>query len=955
MTFDPRLATRIPNATYRVQLNKNFGFREAAKIVPYLKRLGISDIYTSPILKARSGSLHCYDVTDHAVLNPEIGTTQDFNSLVEDLHSARMGVLLDIVPNHMALSHENRLLMDVLKFGPSSKYAKYFDIYWDSPMRGKILLPLLGDKISKVLREGKISPIFSDGEFLLRVYGMDLPLTPSSYARILQETRQELRRREFSNGRALRELGESASRLKRLPDPSMNTMKSYPYQIADRERKLLERLCSTYPEIERAIGLALRNSRVTLLLMGNQFYKLEFWKDAIRRLNYRRFATINDLIGICVERTEVFEESHRLVLDLVAKKKINGLRIDHIDGLLEPSAYLARLQKRCQESLNRRRESFYVVVEKILGDGEEIPKSWKVHGTSGYEFLCDLNNIFVKQESSSRFDKIYSRFTRESRDFQKIAEHSKRKIIDSRMSAELTSLARLFIETVEDSDSDSYSLHEAAAAIREVAVSLSIYRTYSDRKISPTDRRSIELAIGRAQNYLQSRTGNYEDIMDKLGRVLTMDFEESLGSQQRQRLIRFVKRFQQFTGPVAAKGVEDTAFYIYNRLVSLNEVGGNPANFGISVDEFHRRNINRLLSSNPLSLLATSTHDTKRSEDARAKINVLSEMPDEWESELRAWSALNERNKPVVDGKSCPTRNDEYLLYQSMLGIWPLGMISSEELKQRIISYMKKAVREEKLRTSWINPNPKYEQGLDLFISRILEFGRRRPSASFLTRFVKFNERIGYCGMLNSLSQLVLKLTSPGVPDIYQGSEIWDYSLVDPDNRRRVDFDLRARMLSNLDLRIIKYEGRRNLLARDLVSEMESGLVKMYVLSESLKFRAKHEKLFREGDYIPLEVKGSERDHICAFRRKNPETDDEECIVVAPRMFVSLLNGARYENQKKNVWKDTKLVLSGRKNSKTYRDIFTGNKIKPDVSGSFRTLALSEILEDFPLAILHPQ
>jgi (1->4)-alpha-D-glucan 1-alpha-D-glucosylmutase len=968
MSLQASETTRIPVATYRIQLNKKFNFKQALRVTSYLERLGISDCYSSPILRARKGSTHGYDVTDHREINQELGTLHEFNQWVSRLHSYDMGFLLDIVPNHMAISDENRLLLDVLEYGPFSKYSNFFDIDWSPSfareLKNRLLLPILGTTIDEALRNHDISLVFSNGEFGFQIYSNRLPLTPKSYARILDRVKIKLTNAQFDQGNALfRELVSGLAKLPNSLSIITSKQRGYPFSLASRMKEKLGRLCQNYPEFNGAIHQILdelrKNDVEIKLLLREQFYAIEFWKDAINKANYRKFATVSDLIAIREERSEVFDEAHNLVLNLVADHKIDGLRIDHIDGLYDPSEYLSRLQKSCQISNEDLSKNFYVIVEKILGEGEEIPKDWQIYGTTGYEFLCDLNGIFVDSSYALKFDQIYSNFiSKKNANFDKIVEMCRRKIIDTSMKSELVRLTDSLFDLVGDLYGNARVSKEILkAALEEVAIFFPVYRTYSSSQVSTAAEQYVELAIELANSHFsnaKSESSLKKAAIGDIRRILLLDYPEKLSRSQRKKWRSFLMRFQQFTAPIAAKGIEDTAFYIYNRLASLNEVGGNPERFGISLEEFHKRNLKRL-TTHPHSLLATSTHDTKRSEDVRARINVLSEIPDQWNEALISWSNLNKNKKTIVKGEESPSKNDEYLLYQTMLGVWPLGKINKNdrvELIQRISSYMKKAVREAKVKTSWTDPDPEYEKALDEFIKSILD--PRDAGPEFVSSFEKFQEHVSYFGMLNSLSQLLIKLTSPGVPDIYQGNEIWDFSLVDPDNRRPVDFQIRAQMLSSIERRIRNSKGSPSLhfLARDLVSNMQNGLIKMYVLYQSLRFRKAHEMLFKNGDYFPILAKGLEKEHVCAFMRK---TKNEKCIVIAPRLFVSLLNGEKYQNAK-SVWKDTVLVIPrGKSASSTCFNIFTGKKVEVlnDGEGNM-VLSLSDSLDGFPVALIEP-
>src|SRR5487761_590624 len=987
-TFTAKDAIRIPTATYRLQLNKDFNFRQADRITSYLKRLGISDCYSSPILRARRGSTHCYDVTDHEQINPELGSWNEFNRWVEILHSYGMGLLLDFVPNHMAISDENLLIMDVLEYGPFSKYSHFFDINWNPPniadLRNRLILPILGTDIHEVFRNRHISLRFSKVEFWLQVYSSKFPLTPKSYTSILNRTRRKLTLAGFTEKEILSKLDKIIGDAAKLPDALYSRREvRYPFSVARMMRIDLGRLCLANSEIEKAISQVLDEFQNNLKegrykeivnLLREQFYKLEFWRNAINKVNYRRFVTINDLIAICEEKPSVFKEAHEFILNLVASQKVNGLRVDHIDGLYNPSDYLASLQKSCQRRHliskranmeNKQRSytrnyqnTFYIIVEKILGEGEKIPRSWRVQGTTGYEFLCDLKGLFIDHRNSSKFDRIYSNFIHpQNTTYERIVASSRRTIIDSSMKSELSNLSNLLADIIKSLPHINHpSEKEMRVAIKEVVVCFPVYRTYTSSRVSVADRHYVEQSTKSAIFHLRKKNSNgrYHRIIDDIRRILLLDFPKNISRSQRIKWRLFVMRFQQLTAPVAAKGIEDTAFYVYNKLISLNEVGGNPEDFGISVKEFHQRNLKRL-AGYPHSLLTSSTHDTKRSEDVRARINVLSEIPSQWNDAVLSWSGFNQDKKSVVKGELSPSKNDEYMLYQTLIGVWPLGRMNSsqkEELIQRISSYTKKAVREAKVKTSWTDPNLEYEGALDTFIKSILDTASIKEDRQFISSFQGFQEQISYHGMLNSLSQLLMKLTCPGIPDIYQGNEIWDFSLVDPDNRRPVDFVLRSKMLSSLERLVLSSKTKMDMLTRDLMSKMGNGLIKMYVLQQGLKFRSQHEALFKKGSYTALRVTGPKSENVCAFMRK---TKDDECIVVVPRLFVSLLSGIKY-HKAKHMWKDTCLILPRKiasTSATSYSNIFTGKKVVGvENQEGYPTIRLSDVLEGFPVALL---
>lgn len=988
--FSSAEAAKIPISTYRIQLSKSFRFDQATKITGYLKRLGISDCYSSPILKARAGSTHGYDVIDHSQINPEIGTLKEFEEWIAEIRSCGLGLLLDIVPNHMAMAGENLLFKDVLEFGPFSKYSGFFDIDWNRRLprnpHNKLVLPILSVESAKAIETEAISTNYSGGEFSLSVYSTKLPLAPGSYARILLGARKKLITNSQVGAEAVRELNRTIRSLSKLPDSCSSVRRwCIPdlHAAASVQKGRLERLCAKFPQVERSIHQVLtefnkktegRYLNEFQKLLRQQFYELAYWKSDVDRINYRRFSTVNDLIAICVEKPFVFWEAHRLVLELIARGKVTGLRIDHIDGLLEPSEYLLRLQKCSQRvlllanetikvegsvtpsvSLSHYRLPLFVVVEKILDQGGEVlPKRWKAHGTTGYDFLCDANGIFIESKNAVEFDRILSNFTSKELSFKDITYTCRKHTIVSSMKSELANLGELLRDILRKLDRNHRpDIEDITAVIEEVAACFPVYRSYTtnkSRRVSDSDRREMELALAAARHRLDKSSGALRNTLDQIRRILLLDFPRHLTHIEKTKWRLFVLRFQQFTPPIAAKGVEDTAFYIYNRLISLNEVGANPEIFGISIEEFHKRNLLRSLKY-PHSLLATSTHDTKRSEDVRARINVLSEIPERWNENLYSWSNLNKDKKSIVNGRLSPSREDEYVFYQTLLGTWPLEKMRSakenKEFTQRISLFMKKAAREAKVETSWIEPNQSYEEALENFVRSILG-SVSEDRNGFISNFQDLVRDVSYYGMLNSISQLLLKLTCPGVPDIYQGNETWDFSLVDPDNRRQVDFGVRSNMLISLERRIEDSNGNLLNLVQDLMRNMDNGLIKMYVLHQALKFRRAHERLFSDGIYLPVKAQGMRRQHIFSFQR---EMNGESCLVVAPRLFASLLGGKKYP-EAWSVWGDTGLVLPPSMATEKFHSIFTGREVTSTSQSSGAVLKVSDVLDEFPVALL---
>jgi len=776
---------RIPVAIYRLQLNGQFRFENARELIPYLHQLGISDLYTSPILKARQGSSHGYDVTDPTYLNPELGSEEDFNALVRELKNHNIGLLLDIVPNHMAASPENPWWQDFLDKGQRSPYAGFFDTDW-----------------------------------------------------------------------------------------------------------------------------------------------LSFGETEKNTASHRRFFDIGDLVGIRVEDPEVFEAVHSLILHLIAENKITGLRIDHTDGLYDPSTYLSQLQHRINPRTDK--TGFYIVVEKILIGNESLPEGWPVSGTTGYDFANALNNLFIDGDGFRSLGEIYSRFTGNQVEFAVIVYEKKKQVMAELFPEEMKALGGRLAHLTH------LSPEKATALLGEITAYLPVYRTYiQDLEVSSRDREYLDRAFWEAK---QSVGVADNDALDFLRRLFLLNFPADFSAEDKDSWLQFVLRWQQMTGAVMAKGYEDTALYCYNRLVSLNDVGSEPDLPGLSIDDFHRYVIAREKHW-PHALNATSTHDTKRSEDVRTRVNVLSEIPEEWENHLARWRQWNESKKQLVNGVAVPEPNTEILLYQTLVGAWPLYENEVPEFKQRLTSYMIKAVREAKVLTNWLSPNSDYESTLIRFLGSILDSTGQND---FLEDFLTFEKEIAYYGALNSLAQVLLKITSPGIPDFYQGTELWDFSLVDPDNRRPVDFKTRTALLDEL----AQLEGQgQEPLVQQLLDSWQDGMVKLYVTYKGLNVRKSYSEVFQDGEYVPLQVKGHRQEHVCAFMRR---TQAGCALVVVPRLLARLIRVGTMPVGR-DTWGENQLLLSENTPSR-WVNAFTGEKI--EVNKAKNRLAICEILHAFPVALL---
>lgn len=946
---------RVPCSTYRLQLNSEFTFADATAIAEYLHDLGITDCYASPILAARPGSTHGYDVCDCAKINPEAGSREEFDRWTKRLQGLGMGLLLDIVPNHMSTDLSNTRWRDVLRHGQDSEFAHWFDIDWHPPdkrLHGKVLLPILEAPYWKVLEAGKLQVIYGQEGFALTYHSEELPLSPDSCEYLQQEIlnlcRAEAKATESFED--LTTLGEVAAKLN-----SWGTISD-----AGRARQTSLNIASrqgTRPEIWPALQRALKRFNGSVgtpesfdslhALLQRQHYRLAHWRLGNEEINYRRFFDVTDLVALRVEEPEVFQAAHELVLHLVQQGKVTGLRVDHPDGLWNPQQYFDRLQ---QAALRRERgatsSSLYVVAEKILNGQEALASDWPVAGTTGYDFLNQLNGIFINCSSREALDQLYFEFTGAENDFRSLVYGSKLMILQNSLRSDLRSLSALlrFIaaRTRYGLDFGGSEIQDALAAI---AAAFPVYRTYMTEQSqvpSQTDRAVIKKAIESAK---QANQPLDREVLSFIESLLLLSPPKDLDEEGLTACRQFVMKFQQLTAPVMAKGLEDTAFYNYNRLISLNEVGGSPDQFGFSLHSFHEQN--RLRTEHwPHSLLATATHDTKRGEDLRARLNVLSEIPEEWRQAVMKWSRLNAEKKTEVDGEQAPDANDEYFLYQTLVGAWvneAEATQGSDGFRQRICQYMLKAIREAKSHTCWTEPNQTYEEATERFIQQILTHSQTNL---FLDDFMLFYRKIAFFGLFNSLAQVVLKMTCPGVPDFYQGTELWDFSLVDPDNRCPVDYQTRKALFA--DLREKLESGGVDVagLVKLLFKNYQSGQIKLYLIWRLLQIRRQRRVLFERGDYLPLTAIGAKKDHLCSFARRY---SGESVITVAARLVLGLSQGSQRGALEADVWQDTALPVLGGRPGEAYKDALTQQVVAVRPDGS---LPIPEVLALLPVAVL---
>jgi (1->4)-alpha-D-glucan 1-alpha-D-glucosylmutase len=968
-----------PVSTYRLQLHAGFRFADARALVPYLHALGITHLYTSPILQARTGSMHGYDITDHNQINPEIGTEQELAALADDLRNRGMGMILDFVPNHMGIgAGTNPWWRDVLENGQASEFADFFDIDW-KPLKpelaGKVLLPMLGDQYGAELEGGRLCVGFSDGAFLLHYYDKVLPLDPQTLPLLFRDLPEPETQDPRAQG-ALAHLYELLQEFERLPKHSDRRS----HQLEFRRRsgpELKRRLAALFehsPAVRDAVVRALeringkpddaRSYDPLHTLLEAQPYRLAHWRVSAEEINYRRFFDINDLVGIRMENPRTFEATHRLLRRLLANDYIQGVRFDHPDGLFNPPQYFMRAQmlfaaSQCcgpqpqpplgengieqgvaqvfgQHEWTGNLAPLYAIVEKILAPGESLPNDWRVDGTVGYEFGNLVNGVFIQPRSARAFTNLYQRFSGVSTDVDTIIYDAKKLVMETALSSEVAVLTHMLAEICgRDRRARDFTQGTIEEAIIETIACFPVYRAYIDERgnISERDRGTIAAAIVRAK---RRNPGLPAPLFDFLRDTLLLRINPA-AHDYGDRLY-FSLKFQQLTGPVMAKGLEDTACYVYNRLLSVNDVGGNPKNFGVPVDELHRANLQRV-ERWPYGMVATSTHDSKRSEDVRARLNVLSEMPKQWSHAVTRWRRMNRAKKRVLtDGRSAPDGNEEYLLYQTLVGTLPFELDDAglDQYVQRIQQYMSKALHEAKVNLSWVNPDAEYVGAVSEFIARLLAPAKH---GRFREELEEFTQPVAYFGAINSLAQTLLKLTGPGVPDTYQGQERFDFSLVDPDNRRPVDFVTRERDLSALQSRSDLAE-----LCGELLRGYADGRVKLWTTLRALGFRRDHKELFAAGLYRPLYGVVEKAEHVIAAMRTHQHST---AVVAVPRFAYTLMRGETHPPLGE-AWGNAEIALP-QGAPPEYENILTGEVVR--ATGA-RSLLCREVFARFPVALL---
>lgn len=986
-----------PIATYRLQLHGGFRFADVERIADYLAALGVSDVYCSPYLHARPGSTHGYDVFDHGRINPEIGDETDDARLARTLDRCGLGRVLDIVPNHMGIAGPNPYWLDVLESGPYAASARFFDIDWDpvkEELNGRVLLPILEDHYGTVLEQGLIELARDGGAFHFRYHERRLPLAPHSFALVLGHRPDAFAARFNPDDEHAQEYRSIWSAAANLPDARRAGVRPRETLLREKEviKRRIARLCQESPELGAFLDANIAEFHGTPgepasfdalhALLEQQAYRLAYWRVAAEEINYRRFFDVNDLAGIRVEDPRVFDFAHRRIVEWVDRGDVKALRIDHPDGLADPLGYLRRLQetlllRACRTRFERQAKGgpdweavepallrryrdacaqdptseiarrFPVVVEKILSRGEDLPEDWPVDGTVGYGFLNVVNSLFVDPAGAGPIEEAYASFTGDRAPMMEVLYQSKQLIMRASLASELNVLARALNRVSEtDRHSRDFTLNDLRRALREVIACFPVYRTYirPDEPLADRDERWVGQAIARAR---RRNPTTDESVFDFIRDALLLRRPPADESARREREA-FALRFQQTTGPAQAKGLEDTAFYRSVRLASLNEVGADPLRFGVNPVAFHELCQTRLRKW-PGALGSTATHDTKRGEDTRPRISVLSEIPHEWSLHLGRWAYWNAHLKPTVGDSPVPDAREEYLIYQTLLGAWPADAGDEENapegLAARVQQYIIKAAREAKVNTSWTDGDPAYTEALAAFVAAILEGPDRGP---FLRDFVPFQRRIARVAVFHSLSQILWKLTAPGVPDIYQGNELWDFSLVDPDNRRPVDYDRRRDLLGRIDGAL--RDGRpRSDLAAELLAAPADGAIKLYLVTTLLRHRREQAALYAQGGYRALEVDGPQRNQVVAFARSH---DRQVAIVAGGRLLAGLMGPEGTPSPLgPEAWAETRLLLPDPALPRAWRDVLTDRRV---VAGPEGELALGEIFGTLTAALLVP-
>jgi (1->4)-alpha-D-glucan 1-alpha-D-glucosylmutase len=974
---------RVPVSTYRVQMHKDFTFGDAQGIVGYLKKLGISDFYSSPIFEARPGSMHGYDVTRHDRLNPELGGDEGFLSFSAELQRQGLGLLLDIVPNHMGVGNDSVWWQDVLENGHASQYSEYFDIDWKPlkpALRNKLLLPILGNQYGTELENKHIQVSIENGRPRVHYYDHTMPVAPRTVHLMFDQ---------FDGGpnplpQSFRELLKQIDELPPHETTNDELRERRRQQLAHLLPQLQDALRS--PEMEPFVRQAIEAingvegdphsfDRLHLLLDA-QPYRLASWRTSAEEINYRRFFDVNDLVGLRMENPQVFAATHCLIREMLANHRVTGLRIDHCDGMFNPRQYLIRLQllylaSQCggeapkQETAangiersildpvrgydwSRSQGPLYTVVEKILEPREYLPPEWPVRGTSGYDFVYLANGIFIQSANEKRFNILYSQVLGHTVDPDEIIYRSKLQVMQTALASEVYTLTNLLSRiAAANRKARDFTDNILETVLRQTIAAFPVYRTYIDDRgeYGERDVAFLRFAVARAKRLNADIDSSAFDFLRET--LLLQSTSPSAKQKPDPQMLYFALKFQQITGPIMAKGVEDTAFYSYTRFLSSNEVGGSAKSFGISLDTLHQSNQERVKHS-PDTMLTTSTHDTKRSEDVRNRLNVLSEMPHVWSSSVHRWQRINAKFKQKMeDGRMAPDNNEEYLLYQTILGAWPWQMQTREDCAhfvERIRQYASKALSEAKVNLSWINPDPQYMKAVHEFITAILMPGARGKESPFVASLKSLLPQLQLFGAINSLAQVVLKIAVPGIPDFYQGNELWELNLVDPDNRRPVDYQQRCVYLDALH-ELSEREGPAA-VCREVLSNLADGRAKLWTTQRALQLRAREHKLFRHGEYTALGVAGDRKENAIAFLRRDPNSE-RSILAVLPRFSYTLMRG-KAELPVGVAWGNDELQVPVSPGTR-YTNVFTGESVTVPEQ---QTLPLSAILATFPVALL---
>ena len=959
----------VPASTYRLQLQPGFPFAAAEAVAGYLERLGIGAVYTSPYFAAMPGSTHGYDVCDHNTINPELGGAEAHAAFINCLASLGLGHIVDFVPNHMGVGTvANVWWRDMLENGPASPAARFFDVDWTpvkAALHAKLLLPILGDQYGRVLDRGELTLALRDGQLVVKYFEHELPINPRNVPMVLRLAVGPITASVGADSPQLHEFLSILTSLQNLPEnadqsPALMSERQREKEVA---RNRLTRLVSEFPVIGEHIETAVQSANgepgrpesFNLLheLLEAQAYRLSYWRTASHEINYRRFFDINTLAGLRVEDPHVFSSTHQLLTKLVTSGAVQAVRIDHPDGLFDPRHYFTMLQEAAGGDL-------WVVAEKILSGRESLPEGWAVSGTTGYNYLNDLNGVFINAADARRLRSAYTKLTGRTDPFTDVIYESKRLIMTTAMASELNVLAHM-LERIADSNrrSRDFTLDSLRDAIVEVVACFPVYRTYVDENgWTAGDRAVVERAISRARRRNPAMEASLFDFFREVVMPRSPEATEEprafdrrggyppADATEAQERLRFTMKFQQYTGPVQAKGLEDTAFFRYNLLLSLNDVGGDPERVGRSVQEFHDAN-QRRLDAWPSEMITTATHDTKLGEDTRARVNVISEIPEAWAREVGRWMRMNRGHRALVDGEPAPDRNDEYRFYQAVMGVWPIDQVQLKpDVVERLQAYMIKSVKEAKLHTSWLTPNVEYEAAVSKFVEHVLAGPGARK---FLAAVAPVARRIARVGMINSLAQTTLKLGSPGVPDIYQGAEVWDFSLVDPDNRRPIDFAERKRQLERVEALIERRGPERASGVALLVDQWGDGAIKLLVTAVGLRLRRQWPDLFLSGAYEPLTIESAVRGDIIAFARV---LGDRAVLYIAPRLVASMVYDDEPVPLGGKAWKTSRILLPPSLRGKTFRNALTGLSLEPASSASEEWLFAGQVFEYAPVAIL---